>query len=44
MKKTLYYMHMPNGTEYYIGDKILRVVSIVLHALELAAIIYLILR
>lgn len=44
MKKTLYYMRMPDGTEYYMGDKILRIISIVLHTLELATIIYLILR
>lgn len=44
MKKTIYYMSMPDKNVYYLGDKILRIISIIFHTLELLAIIYLLMR
>ena len=41
MKKTIYYMSMPDKNVYYIGDKLLRIISIIFHTLEFLAIIYL---
>lgn len=45
IKKTLYYIHyVPNGEKYFFGDKILRIISIVVHTIELILIIYLLMR
>lgn len=42
--KTVYKITMPNKTEFLIGDKILRIVSIITNTIELVLIIYLLLR
>lgn len=44
MKKTLYKYRLPNGEEYFYGDKILRIISIVVNTIELILIIYLLMR
>lgn len=44
MKKTLYTCRLPNGEEYFYGDKILRIFSITINMIELILIIYLLAR
>ena len=44
MKKTLYKCKTPNGEEYFYGDKILRIISMVVNMTELILIIYLLAR
>ena len=43
MRKTLYKIEIGNRC-YWIGDKVLRIVSIVLHTLELGLILYLLFK
>lgn len=43
-EKTLYKCRLPDGKEYFYGDKILRIISIVVNTIELILIIYLLMR
>lgn len=45
MKKTIYACKFSNGDKiYWYGDKLLRIVSTIAHTIELALIIYLLVR
>lgn len=44
MTKTLYKCKLPKGEEYFYGDKILRISSIIINMIELILIIYLLAR
>ena len=44
MRKTIYSVILRNKNTYWYGDKILRIVSAIAHTIELALIIYLLVR